>query len=96
MVKPTVNPFGRRRVRVNQAAMCVLPVPLLPMAMTFSRRSMYSQRASGHELPVNCWYGREVEGVQALHRGQEAGALILRATRRWWRSMSSSSDSLRR
>ena len=26
--------------------MWVLPVPLLPMAMTFSRLSMYSQRAS--------------------------------------------------
>ena len=42
-VKPTDIPFWQA---ARPRAMWVLPVPLLPMAMTFSRRSTYSQRAS--------------------------------------------------
>ena len=45
VVKPTVSPFWQA-ASPSPSAMCVLPVPLLPMAMTFSRLSMYSQRAS--------------------------------------------------
>ena len=50
----------------------VLPVPLLPMAMTFSRRSTYSQRAKLHDqVLVHRRHGQEVEGVEALG-GREA------------------------
>ena len=44
VVKPTDMP--RCQVaRPSPKATWVLPVPLLPTAITFSRRSMYSQRA---------------------------------------------------
>src|SRR6201996_4415130 len=45
VVNPTDKPFWHA-ASPNPRAMCVLPVPLLPRAMTFSRRVMYSQRAS--------------------------------------------------
>ena len=45
VVKPTDIPLWQA-ARPSPRAMWVLPVPLLPTAMTFSRRWMYSQRAS--------------------------------------------------
>ena len=58
--------------RPRPRATCVLPVPLLPMAITFSRRSTYSQRAN---CMTSCLFtgrdGEEVEAVQALC-GREA------------------------
>ena len=62
--------------------MCVLPVPLLPMAITFSRRSMYSQRAS---CVTSCLFTDGMAGKSKASRLFTAGkraALILRATRR--------------
>ena len=43
--KPTDSPLWQA-ARPSPSAMWVLPVPLLPMAMTFSRRSTYSHTAS--------------------------------------------------
>ena len=45
VMKPTERPFWQA-AKPRPRAMWVLPVPLLPSAMRFSRRSMYSQRAS--------------------------------------------------
>ena len=45
MVKPTDIPRWQA-AKPSPRATWVLPVPLLPTAMTFSRRWMYSQRAS--------------------------------------------------
>src|SRR5262249_28359855 len=45
VMKPTDRPFWQA-ASPNPRAMCVLPVPLLPTAITFSRRAMYSPRAS--------------------------------------------------
>ena len=55
--------------------MWVLPAPLFPTAMMFSRRSMYSQRGQFHDQGfVHRGDGQEVEGVQALDRGEARGA----------------------
>ena len=49
--------------------MCVLPVPLLPTAITFSRRVTYSETGEFQDEGLverrNC---REVEAVEALDR----------------------------
>ena len=45
MVNPTDTPLWQA-ARPSPSATCVLPVPLLPSAMTVSRRSMDSPRAS--------------------------------------------------
>jgi putative transposase len=45
VVKPTFRPFWQAARPIPRAT-CVLPVPLGPRAMTFSRRSMNSPRAS--------------------------------------------------
>ena len=45
MVKRTRAPFWQA-ASPNANARCVLPVPELPNAHTFSRRSRYSERAS--------------------------------------------------
>ena len=45
VMKPTERPFWQA-AKPRPRAMWVLPVPLLPSAMRFSRRLMYSQRAS--------------------------------------------------
>ena len=51
--------------------MWVLPVPLLPSAMRFSRRSMYSQRASFQDQRlVERGDDLEVEAVEALDHGE--------------------------
>ena len=80
----------------NPSATWVLPVPLLPMAMTFSRRWMYSHRAS---CMTRCLFTEGMARKSKVSRLFTAGklaALILRSTMRWWRSMSSSSASLSR
>jgi hypothetical protein len=43
-------------------------MPLLPTAITFSRRSTYSQRQFQHQRLVERWQGQKVEAVEALHR----------------------------
>ena len=45
VVKPTERPF-RQAASLSPGATWVLPVPLGPRAMTFSRRRVHSQRAS--------------------------------------------------
>ena len=67
MVKPTDKPFWQA-ASPNPSEMCVLPVPLLPTAMTFSRRAMYSQRASARtKVLLSEGDRREIETVEALH-----------------------------
>ena len=66
VVKPTDSPLWQA-ASPRPSATWVLPVPLLPTAMTFSRRSTYSHRAS---CMTRCLFtdgiGQEVEGVEAL------------------------------
>ena len=60
--------------RPSPRATRVLPVPLLPTAMTFSRRWMYAQRASSITSALFTeGIVREVEGVQALDGGEAGG-----------------------
>jgi hypothetical protein len=67
VVKPTDKPFWQA-ASPNPSEMCVLPLPLLPTAMTFSRRAMYSQRASLQDQGlVEGRDRREIETVEALH-----------------------------
>ncbi len=55
--------------------MWLLPVPELPTAMMFSRRSTYSERASSITSALfKRRQRREVEAVEALH-GRELGGL---------------------
>jgi len=51
-----------------------LPVPLLPSAMMFSRRSMNAQRPSSSTSILLAPDRGEVEGVEALHRREPGGA----------------------
>ena len=78
VVKPTDIPLWQAATP-RPRAMWVLPVPLFPAAMMFSRRSMYSQRASSM---TSCLFTRAgqkprgwpgVEGVQAFDRGEARG-----------------------
>ena len=71
--------------------MWVLPVPLLPTAITFSRRWMYSHRASSitRDLFTDGMAGKSK--VSKLLTAGNRAARIRRSTMRWWRSMSSSS-----
>ena len=66
MVKPTDIPRWQAAMP-KPKAMWVLPVPLLPMAMTFSRRSMYSRAGQFHHqgLVLRGDSG-EVEAIQTL------------------------------
>src|SRR3954468_14111424 len=48
--------------------MWVFPVPLLPTAITFSRRAMYSQRASSSTNVLLSEGICEVEAIEAFHR----------------------------
>ena len=65
--------------------MWALPAPLLPTAMTFSRRWMYSHRASSITSALFTegmpW---EVEGVQAIGGGEAGGAYPLNSLGRYW------------
>src|SRR6516165_5888674 len=68
VMKPTDKPFWQA-ASPSPRAMCVFPVPLLPTAITLSRRARYSQRASSStKCLVERRDRREVETVQALHR----------------------------
>ena len=71
-------------------------MPLFPTAMTFSRRWMYSHRASSITRDL---FTEGMAGKSKVSRLLTAGnraARIRRSTMRWWRSMSSSSASLSR
>ena len=58
-----------RPPRPSASATWVLPVPLLPSAIMFSRRRTYSQRASSRtSILLRLGDGGEVERVEALHR----------------------------
>ena len=95
VVKPTDIPRWHA-ARPSPRAMWVLPVPLLPTAMTFSRRWMYSQRASSISRDL---FTEGMAGKSKVSRLLTAGnraARTRRCTSRWWRSMSSSSASLNR
>ena len=48
VLKPTDSPFWQA-ARPSPRPMCVLPVPLLPTAMMFSRRVTYSERAKAKQ-----------------------------------------------
>ena len=81
MVKPTDSPLWQA-ASPRPRATWVLPVPLLPTAMTFSRRSTYSQRAS---CMTRCLFtdgmARKSKVSRLLVAGKRA-ALILRSTMR--------------
>ena len=73
VVNPTDIPFWQA-ARPSPRAMWVLPVPLLPTAMIFSRRCTYSHRASSiTRRLVHRRDGGKVEGVHAFD-GREAGS----------------------
>ena len=90
VVKPTDIPRWQT-ASPSPRATWVLPVPLLPMAMTFSLRSMYSQRASCMTSGLfSDGMARKSKVSRLLVAGKRA-ARMRRCTMRWWRSMSSSS-----
>ena len=67
--------------------MCVLPVPLLPRAMMFSRRRMYSQRASSRmSILLRLGMAVNVKVSRLLVAGKWAWR-IRRSTRRRSRSI---------
>ena len=92
VVKPTLRPFWQA-ARPRPSAMCVLPVPDGPSAMTFSRRSTKAQRANS----IASTLLREGIAVKSkLSRLLVAGnfaALMRRSIIRRSRSISSSSQS---
>ena len=68
MTKPTDKPFWQA-ASPNPRAMWVFPVPLLPTAITFSRRATYSQRASSStNVLLSEGIAGTLEPVQALDR----------------------------
>ena len=71
--------------------MWVLPVPLLPMAMTFSLCWTYSQRASSITRALFTEGIARKSKVSRLLTAGKRAARMRRCTMRWWRSMSSSS-----
>src|SRR5215213_10599530 len=82
---------GRQAARPRPRAMWVLPVPLLPSAITFSRRSMYSPRASSRTSALlSEGMARKSKPSRLLTVGKWA-ARIRRSTTRPSRSISSSS-----
>ena len=95
MVKPTLRPFWQA-ARPSPRTTCVLPVPLGPRAMTFSRRSMNSPRASSM---VSALLRDGIALKSKLSRLLVAGnfaALMRRSTILRSRSISSSSQSRNR
>ena len=67
MVKPTDRPFWQA-ARPSPRPMWVLPVPLLPTAMMFSRRvDVLRAGELQHQRLVERRDRREVEAVEALH-----------------------------
>ena len=74
MKKETGKPRWQA-ARPSARQTCVLPVPELPRAITLSRATRYSQRASSRvERLVERWNGGEVERVETLHRRKTRGA----------------------
>ena len=84
----------RQAASPSPRATWVLPVPLLPTAMTFSRRWMYSQRASSITKALFSDGMAGKSKVSRLFTAGKRAARIRRSTMRWWRSMISSSASL--
>ena len=76
--------------------MWVLPVPLLPTAMIFSRCWMYSQRVNSITRDLFTEGMAANSKVSRLLTAGNRAARIRRSTVRWWRSMSSSSPSRNR
>jgi hypothetical protein len=66
-MKPTAKPFWQA-ASPNPRAMCVLPVPLLPTAITFSRRVTFAASELQDQCLIERRDRREVETVAALHR----------------------------
>ena len=72
VVHATVNPFWQA---ARPSAIWVLPEPLLPSARMFSRRRIYSQRASSRtSILLRLGDRGEVERVEALGRREPCGA----------------------
>ena len=82
MVKPTDIPRWQA-ARPNPRAMWVLPVPLFPTAMTFSRRWMYSQRASSITSALFTEGMAVKSKVSRLLTAGNRAARIRRSTMRW-------------
>src|SRR3984893_18396432 len=75
---------------------CVLPVPLLPRAITLSRATIYSQRASSRTSGLLSDGMAVKSKVSKLFTAGKRGARMRRSTMRLSRSMSSSSARRRR
>ena len=80
-----------RPARPRPRAIWVLPVPLLPSAMTFSRRSMYSQRASSRTIILLSDGMALKSKLSKLLTAGNLAILIRRSTMRRSRSINSSS-----
>jgi len=97
VVKPTDNPFWQA-ASAKPRAICVLPVPLLPTAITFSRRARYSQRASS-STNILLLFREGIAAKSKLSRLFTVGnraSLMRRSTILRSRSISSSSVRRRR
>src|SRR5215212_8043395 len=92
VMNPTDSPFWHA-ARPSPSARWVLPVPLLPSAMMFSRRATYSQRASSSTRALlSDGRARKLKLSRLLVAGNRA-SLIRRSTLRRSRSISSNSAS---
>src|SRR5271163_3083001 len=90
VIKPTDKPFWQAD-SPNPRTTWVFPVPLLPTAITFSRRAMYSQRASS-STNVLLIEGIAVKSkLSRLFTVGNRASLMRRSTVRCSRSISSSS-----
>ncbi len=93
VTKPTVRPFWQA-AKPRPRAIWILPGPELPSAMTFSRRSTYSPRASSRTIIL---FSEAIALKSKLPRLLTAGNLACRIRRSIIRrSRSISSSSLRR
>src|SRR6516164_3864772 len=91
VMKPTDKPFWQA-ASPNPRAMWVFPVPLLPTAITLSRRARYSQRASSS---TNVLLSEGIAVKSKLSRLFTVGnraSLMRRSTIRRSRSINSSSE----
>jgi hypothetical protein len=91
-VKPTDSPFWQA-ARPSPSAMWLLPVPELPSAMMFSRRSTYSQRASSITSALFKDGSAAKSKLSRLFTVGNFAALMRRSTIRRSRSISSCSAS---
>ena len=92
VVNPTLNPFWQA-ARPSASATWVLPVPLLPRAMMFSRRRMYSQRANSRTSILLSPGMAMKSNVSKFFTTGNRAARMRRSTVRRSRSISSSSIS---